>query len=82
MPVLRKLSRDQRKFLIGAIVAKSDEPMRIIEIARAMNIRRSPYLCELIDEMVIDGYLAETAVEFAPEHFARAYIPSPVERVH
>lgn len=73
MPKLRKLSREQRKFIIRALVRESPTPLRIIQIARAMNVTRSPYLCELLDEMVYDGYLDVVTVEVAPDLPARAY---------
>lgn len=76
MPKLRKLSRQQRKDLILGIVYRSAEPMRILEIARAMNIARSPYLLELLNQLVDDGELDTVEVEVAPDLPARAYVPS------
>jgi len=73
MPKKRRMTRRKRKDLILAVVHRSDEPLRILEIARALNMSRSPYLVELISELAEDGELVETIVEVAPDLPARAY---------
>jgi len=73
MPTRKKLSRDMRKNLVEGLVYRSAEPMRVLDIARAMGMVRSPYLCDLINELVEDNRLEVTEVELAPDLFARAY---------
>ncbi|HEY9758874.1 MAG TPA: hypothetical protein V6C97_27140 [Oculatellaceae cyanobacterium] len=74
MPTRKKMSRDMRKNLIEGLVYRSPEPMRVLDIARAMGMVRSPYLTGLIDELVNERRLATTEVELAPDLIARAYI--------
>jgi len=73
MPKLRRMTREQRSNLIVTVVRASDEPVRILEIARAMNIKRTPYLVALINELVDDRKLIEHEVWVNPDLPARAY---------
>jgi len=73
MPTRKKMSRDMRKNLVEGLVYRSAEPMRVLDIARAMGMVRSPYLCDLINELVADNRLEVTEVELAPDLLARAY---------
>lgn len=75
MPTRKKMSRDMRKKLVHGLVLQSPEPLRTIEIARAMGMKRSPYLLGILDELVSEKQLDVVEVEVAPDLPARAYIP-------
>lgn len=76
MPSRKRMSRDMRKNIIMGVVLQASEPLRVLQIARAMGMKRSEYLTTLLDELVYDGKLEVVTVEVAPDLPARAYIPT------
>jgi len=81
MPKLRRMSRSKRKELVAMVVAGSDEPMRLTEIARAMNLTRSPYLRTIMDELVEEGRLVMEWEQVGPDIDAKMYSAASAPRV-
>lgn len=81
MPTRKRMTPEMRMNLIEGVVYRSPEPMTVLDIARSMGMKRSPYLCNLIDRLVGAGRLVQTEVVIGPDLVARAYI-APIPSAH
>lgn len=67
--VSRRMTRDERRLEIVRVLQEAKEPLTYIELGRAMGMKATPYLRELVDDLLKDELLIRTidnAVNGAP----------------